>query len=61
MKFVVDEMPFYAEECPFFELGVCRCSLSEEKCSRTPFQKYSLDEPCEYLIPLSKLLDNKEV
>lgn len=30
MKFIVDEMPYYTDDCPFYEWGTgfCKCNLN---------------------------------
>lgn len=36
MKFIVDEMPFWESDCPFYEAGRCyeegKCKLDKEDC-----------------------------
>lgn len=39
MKFVVDELPFYPEQCPFYKEGwsydrwKCDCTITNEECN----------------------------
>ena len=32
MKFVVDEMPFWESDCPFYNSATCTCALDHEDC-----------------------------
>lgn len=52
MKFVVDELPYYGEFCPFWEM--CYDSASDDKCPQQ-WSKYKIcsdDNPheCRFLI-----------
>ena len=52
MKFVVDELPYYGEFCPFWEM--CYDSASDDKCPQN-WSKYKVcsdDNPheCRFLI-----------
>lgn len=52
MKFVVDELPYYGEFCPFWEM--CSDNASDDKCPRY-WSKYKIcsdDNPheCRFLI-----------
>lgn len=58
MKFIVDELPYYREECPFYEM--CQDSIYADKCPRY-WNKYKIcsdDNPheCNLLIEASDLI-----
>lgn len=52
MKFVVDELPYYEELCPFWE--ICYDNASNDKCPQhwSKYKIYSDDNPheCRFLI-----------
>lgn len=55
MKFVVDELPYYGDDCPFYEM--CQYSTYAEKCPRY-WDKYKIcsdDNPheCNLLVESS--------
>lgn len=50
MKFVVDEMPYWQTDCPFYEIGACKCTLNNEHCSYMEANAGSRDaEECPWL------------
>lgn len=57
MRFIVDELPYYGESCPFYSM--CEDSVSDELCPRY-FSKYKVcsdDNPnkCKFLIEASDI------
>lgn len=55
MKFIVDELPYYGEYCPFY--AMCKHSINADKCPRY-WSKYKIcsdDNPhkCEHLMEVS--------
>lgn len=57
MKFLVDELPYYGEDCPFASNGKCYAFLKIDKCPRY-WDKYKVcsDEnprECELLKEIS--------
>lgn len=59
MKFVVDEMPYYYGDCPFFYSG--KCSLLNCRCDRfdVSYSEQNMDE-CDCLITFDAM-KNKEI
>lgn len=55
MKFLVNEMPFWETDCPFFEPGSRECSLSHLECRYMvrPAGEREADE-CDYLQEVSR-------
>ena len=50
MKFLVDEMPAYWDDCPFYKFSCTECSLDREHCDYfdQPFRERS-SECCRFL------------
>lgn len=50
MKILVDEMPFWETDCPFFEPGSRECSLSHLHCRYMDhIAGHRIPEECDYL------------
>lgn len=50
MKFVVDEMPYWQTDCPFYEIGTGKCTLGGDHCSYMEANAGSRDaEECPWL------------
>lgn len=52
MKFLVDEMPYYWDECPFYDDGIC--SPKDEKCSYISERKIPFDTDINECLLLKK-------
>lgn len=56
MKFVVDEMPFWKEDCPFYNIGQGTCALcpGDVACRYMAVARPELRDEvdCAWLVPL---------
>lgn len=48
MKFVVDEMPFWESDCPFYDVGRCRLDGCECVYMKNPAGR-RVSEDCDWL------------
>ena len=60
MRFIVDEMPDYEEECPFYKsmLWISDCVKKEHACAITKKSCDRTDDRCHILKPIRAEEDN---
>lgn len=57
MKFLIDEMPYFSNECPFYDAsigGICKCDGCICNYMSLPSQEKSEQTECKWLIQKRK-------
>jgi hypothetical protein len=56
MKFIVDEMPYYSDQCPFYNARNGTCRIDSEECERfrKDYYPYRPDAECQNLKVLTE-------
>lgn len=54
MKFLVDEMPYYKTECPFYEFGTGFCKCERDDCGHNYCEYFDMNRDPYYCMWLKE-------